>query len=1018
MLAIVDGDPEAPTPLGRATVDAAGDFVLELSEARPLVRLGAVGLRCASDAPPVVRVDGTAVVLECRLGLALRGTLLSGAGRPEPGDLTGIEVRLFSDRERSGAALTQAAALPRTVRSDEHGEFLFRAVPVRRDLEVWALPERFVPVSLPLGELRPGEDGQVRLVLQRGASLAGRVVDEHLNAVPDAEVLLHETPRLGWPTTELRRVKVGPEGDFALPGVPFEGAFLLVQAPGFLSRTVQPEALTEDQLRTLEPVVMRRGAALAGQVLSAAGEPVAGARIVARLDPSNLRNSGALPWRGTGAEGTADGDGRFELSGLGDLIYVVEARAPGAAAGESERLARAPGVRPGEPLTLVLAPLSRLVGRVTDRAGAPLRAFTVALRRPGPTYTRAEADERRFLSFADDDGRFEVEGLDDGAWELTVAAPGYAPRVGHEVQLPGNPEVWISLDRGLGLEGRVLDPDGRPVSGATVRLESPWIETLIEVDVRADLTDELGRFTLVDLPPGEVALLAEHPRFATSTVATFDLSSGAPPAPVELRLRRGGIVRGQAFDREGRPYAGAQVVLQSVATMRPALATADPDGRFLFEPVDPDHYQVLALGGPGPALLEEEGDGSSSGDWMAALVFESVQLAEGQEVELVLGAPASDPVEVRGRVTAAGRPAARVRVSVIGEGQGLGGLKLVEADDDGRFQVVLPAPGRYQVWVQTGVGPASGSSQNTIEFRRQVPDVEQFELDLELPSGGVRGRVTDERGAPLAGAPILAQRSDGVVYGSPYGGALCATTSDQDGRFELDLLEAGSYLVSAGGAPFGLPLGGGRTLGRQVRDDVVVRAGTWQEGVDFELRPACTLRGTVRDGNGAPVVDAVLFVRDAAGRPLERFGTVRSDALGRFEYGGLAAGSYTLSARAGDLASGDSAAVELRCAGDETVDLTVAPGTLLIVKIEVDDQFDVEARVQVLDGEGRDVGGLQGLTELMQATAARFTSDEYRIGPLPPGEYRVVATATDGRQEQRSVRLSGQSERRLRLRIQ
>jgi len=53
----------------------------------------------------------------------------------------------------------------------------------------------------------------------------------------------------------------------------------------------------------------------------------------------------------------------------------------------------------------------------------------------------------------------------------------------------------------------------------------------------------------------------------------------------------------------------------------------------------------------------------------------------------------------------------------------------------------------------------------------------------------------------------------------------------------------------------------------------------------------------------------------------------------------------------------------------------------------------------------------------MGSSNATFSSSEQRVGPLPDGRYKVTATHADGRTKSRSVRLSGQGERKVKLRL-
>lgn len=46
-----------------------------------------------------------------------------------------------------------------------------------------------------------------------------------------------------------------------------------------------------------------------------------------------------------------------------------------------------------------------------------------------------------------------------------------------------------------------------------------------------------------------------------------------------------------------------------------------------------------------------------------------------------------------------------------------------------------------------------------------------------------------------------------------------------------------------------------------------------------------------------------------------------------------------------------------------------------------------------------------------------FSSSEQRVGPLSPGKYRVTATLDDGRDAYKILNLSGQDERKVKLRL-
>jgi hypothetical protein len=58
------------------------------------------------------------------------------------------------------------------------------------------------------------------------------------------------------------------------------------------------------------------------------------------------------------------------------------------------------------------------------------------------------------------------------------------------------------------------------------------------------------------------------------------------------------------------------------------------------------------------------------------------------------------------------------------------------------------------------------------------------------------------------------------------------------------------------------------------------------------------------------------------------------------------------------------------------------------------------------------------LAEIMQAfTNGEFSSKEQKVGPLPPGKYKVTVTTNDGRKTTKPVTLTGQAERKLNVRM-
>ena len=149
------------------------------------------------------------------------------------------------------------------------------------------------------------------------------------------------------------------------------------------------------------------------------------------------------------------------------------------------------------------------------------------------------------------------------------------------------------------VDGQVVDAAGR----------APLPAASIEVAGREPvLSDAQGRFTLVDLPPGEVELHASGGGFRPTT-ARANVVAGARTA-LEVALERElpeGQIRGTVRTFDGKPLLTAQVRVEPGSS----LVKPDADGNFELD-VAPGEYAV-EISAPGylpqqrPALVEHNG---------------------------------------------------------------------------------------------------------------------------------------------------------------------------------------------------------------------------------------------------------------------------------------------------------------------------------------------------------------------------------------------------------------------------
>jgi hypothetical protein len=369
-------------------------------------------------------------------------------------------------------------------------------------------------------------------------------------------------------------------------------------------------------------------------------------------------------------------------------------------------------------------------------------------------------------------------------------------------------------------------------------------------------------------------------------------------------------------------------------------------------------------------------------------------------------------------VTHDGEPVTGVGVSFMPSGgKGFESMKFTQVDKQGEYQVQLDAPGDFLVQVQALGGEDAPMQQQNVEFAETIPEAEEHRLDLALPGGRISGRVLGSDGKAGSGTRVTLTIDGGIAYGTFMGGQYAESMTRADGTFEFEFLRAGTYSVAAGGTLAGGAFGGAGSNGRVVKRDIRVGEGEHREGVDFRLKGAGTVVGTVLDDAGKPVQSASIFVRDADGNLMERFSMNASGPDGKFEYTGLAPGTYTVEARWHGLASPEG--VRVRVEEGEPAEATVrlAPGTMLVVAVVGEDDERVRATVSVLDARDRQVNGMLGFAEIMDRMQGGFASDEQVVGPLPAGSYTVVVIADDGRRTTKPVTLSGQAERKLKIRL-
>jgi len=302
------------------------------------------------------------------------------------------------------------------------------------------------------------------------------------------------------------------------------------------------------------------GARVRGIVADADGSPVEGARVSAnRRIGRRSSDADELPWEAYVLATAPSGrNGAYEIDTLVPGVeYEIEASAPERPS--SPEVVFTAGSEPARVDLSFPRPRWLLVTVLEQATDAPVAGASLSAS-AWPEST--EGSERIFVSSAaavddrtDDEGRARLGPLGPGRLHLTVEAAGFEPWTTQDLRVvdaPDGPTVTVHLRPGGRIAGRVLRPDGRPASGASVTL---WTATGPgSASGTSKRTDGDGSFAFDDLGDGDRIVIAE---IESEGLASERVPVARGTVNVELRLESRSILA-KVLDDKGRPVASAE----------------------------------------------------------------------------------------------------------------------------------------------------------------------------------------------------------------------------------------------------------------------------------------------------------------------------------------------------------------------------------------------------------------------------------------------------------------------------
>ena len=480
--------------------------------------------------------------------------------------------------------------------------------------------------------------------------------------------------------------------------------------------------------------------------------------------------------------------------------------------------------KPAKPGTAVLR------GRVMGAdSGQPLRRAQVRI-------GAAEIRENR-MTTTDAEGRYEFKEVQAGRYIITAFKGSYVS-LQYGQQRPfeaGKPleildgqtveKVDFLLPRGGVITGRIMDEFGEPLADAQVsamryQTMGGGRRRLVNAG-RIATTNDIGEFRLFAIPPGQYYLSAtlrnmnmmgdsdDRSGYAptyfpgTATIGdaqriTIGVGQIVTDVAMALMPTRTAQVSGTAFDSQGRPMTGAIMPVPKGDTV---MMTFGPSGQ-----IRPDGSFTVNGLAPGTYTLQTQPMGADAETAAAEVVVNGDDVSGvrliGSRPSVLSGRMIADPAAARSlRPTQFRVMATPVQVDSImfGPMAGPGAVS-----DDWTFEVKVRPSGPMRLGL---IGMPAGWGLRAVRYRgmdvtdsgiefKPGEDVADIEIEVTNQITEVSGLVSNARGEAVKdySVVVFSQDRDHWMAASRY---VRTGRPDQDGRFKVSALPAGSYYAVA-----------------------------------------------------------------------------------------------------------------------------------------------------------------------------------------------------------------------------
>ncbi|MHC5072965.1 MAG: carboxypeptidase regulatory-like domain-containing protein, partial [Planctomycetota bacterium] len=302
-------------------------------------------------------------------------------------------------------------------------------------------------------------------------------------------------------------------------------------------------------------VTLKRGVVVEGRVMvKGTNYPVAEAT-VSIGNPNSTINIAPVPGRENGITAEVDASGHYRIENVDPVgIFKMTALAPDYSKEEKTDISLELGAV--NRVDFELSPGFSIAGIITGPTGKPVPYAKIT------AYALSQKVSQTEETRTDQDGKFEVLGLQQGSFTIVAEAPGFVK--GEDKPIPaGKKDVHIVLEKQGMVTVQVFSKSGSPLRSYQVWLKTHFDgqeifgNTNVYKKVERSPT---GTTTLEGIDPMDYVVEVQAKGHAKAYSEPFKIVASQQEVPkITVRMDEGGVIAGVLVNGAGQPIAGATV---------------------------------------------------------------------------------------------------------------------------------------------------------------------------------------------------------------------------------------------------------------------------------------------------------------------------------------------------------------------------------------------------------------------------------------------------------------------------